>query len=229
MTGARPHPPQLEKVATGRLFGPPRAGMLTEKSPLVDFSGCPDVTSRPYRRVRVSLEPCRLRRTSSSSARRYGTGRLLLPGVSAVLVRDDLEPGRQHILLTQRTDNGLWSLPAGIVEPGEQPATALDPGAAGGDPGRGPGRPAGPADHRPRGDLPQRRPLPVRLACASAAATSPARPRSGDEESTEVGWFAVDALPADLDDAAAPPDRGARCSDQDARVFDRLTGVALGP
>ena len=55
----------------------------------------------------------------------YGTGRLLLPGVSAVLVREDLEPGRQHILLTKRTDNGLWSLPAGIMEPGEQPAAAL--------------------------------------------------------------------------------------------------------
>ena len=51
--------------------------------------------------------------------RSYGHGLLLLPGVSAVVLRDD------QVLLTQRTDNGRWSLPAGIVEPGEQPGSAM--------------------------------------------------------------------------------------------------------
>ena len=45
----------------------------------------------------------------------YGQGRLLLPGVSAVVVRANLIPGRVHLLLTQRSDTGQWSLPAGIV------------------------------------------------------------------------------------------------------------------
>jgi 8-oxo-dGTP pyrophosphatase MutT (NUDIX family) len=50
---------------------------------------------------------------------------LLLAGVCGVVLRDDLEPGRQHLLLTRRTDTGRWALPAGIVEPGEQPAATL--------------------------------------------------------------------------------------------------------
>lgn len=58
--------------------------------------------------------------------RGHGHGPLLLPGVCGVVVRDDLEPGRRHLLLTRRSDTGAWALPAGIVEPGEQPATALE-------------------------------------------------------------------------------------------------------
>ena len=38
--------------------------------------------------------------------RAYGQGRLLLPGVSAVVLRDDLEPARVHLLLTRRSDTG---------------------------------------------------------------------------------------------------------------------------
>ena len=45
---------------------------------------------------------------------------LLLPGVSGV-VRDDA--GR--VLLARRTDNGRWSIPAGLIDPGEQPADAV--------------------------------------------------------------------------------------------------------
>ncbi|GAB6900638.1 NUDIX hydrolase [Kineosporia succinea] len=45
---------------------------------------------------------------------KIGTEQLWLPGVTA-LVRDDA--GR--VLLGQRSDNGLWSLPSGISEPGE--------------------------------------------------------------------------------------------------------------
>lgn len=57
--------------------------------------------------------------------RRLGHDRLLLPGVCGVVVRDDLEPGRRHVLYGRRTDNGRWALPSGIVEPDEQPATTL--------------------------------------------------------------------------------------------------------
>ena len=45
---------------------------------------------------------------------------LLLPGVSAV-VRN---AGGQ-VLLARRSDNGCWSLPAGIIDPGEQPSDAV--------------------------------------------------------------------------------------------------------
>ncbi|MEV4810859.1 NUDIX hydrolase [Micromonospora avicenniae] len=45
---------------------------------------------------------------------------LWLPSVSAV-VRNDVG----ELLLGKRTDDGRWSVVSGIVEPGEQPATAV--------------------------------------------------------------------------------------------------------
>ena len=53
---------------------------------------------------------------------RFGQGRLLLPGVSAVVVRE--EDGIRQVLLNRRSDSGAWAVPSGIVEPGEQPAVA---------------------------------------------------------------------------------------------------------
>ena len=53
----------------------------------------------------------------------WGHRPLLLPGVSGVVLRGD--PGHEQVLLGQRSDNGRWSVPAGIVEPGEQPADSL--------------------------------------------------------------------------------------------------------
>lgn len=49
----------------------------------------------------------------------HGHALLLLPGVSAVVFRGS------ELLLVRRRDTGRWSLPAGIVEPGEQPAACL--------------------------------------------------------------------------------------------------------
>jgi 8-oxo-dGTP diphosphatase len=43
----------------------------------------------------------------------------MLPAVGAVVVDD-----RGRILLGRRTDTGKWSLPAGGIDPGEQPADA---------------------------------------------------------------------------------------------------------
>ena len=45
---------------------------------------------------------------------------LMFPTVSAV-VRND----RGEILLGQRSDNRQWSVIAGLIDPGEQPADAL--------------------------------------------------------------------------------------------------------
>lgn len=43
---------------------------------------------------------------------------LWLPGVTAVVLRDD------HVLLVRRSDNGRWAPVTGIVDPGEHPAVA---------------------------------------------------------------------------------------------------------
>ena len=128
---------------------------------------------------------------------RYGQGLLLLPGVCAVVVRGDLEQDREHLLLNRRSDTGRWALPAGIVEPGEQPAATIErelveetcvvaraeqlAWAV-----------ADPALTYPNGDRCQFITLVFRCRYLSGEALV------GDEESTEVNWFPLDALP-DLD------------------------------
>jgi 8-oxo-dGTP pyrophosphatase MutT (NUDIX family) len=148
----------------------------------------------------------------------YGQGRLLLPGVSAVVIRDDLEPGRVHLLLTRRSDTGRWSLPAGIVEPFEQPAASIlreleeetritaeverlallrtDPDVV-----------------YPNGDRCQFIAMCFRCRYVSGEA------QVGDEESTEVAWFAADELPDELTDIQQ---RRIRCALEDRNdcVFD---------
>jgi 8-oxo-dGTP diphosphatase len=148
----------------------------------------------------------------------YGQGRLLLPGVSAVVIRNDLEPGRVHLLLTRRSDTGRWSLPAGIVEPFEQPAASLlreleeetritaeverlallrtDPDVV-----------------YPNGDRCQFIAMCFRCRYVSGEA------QVGDEESTEVAWFAADELPDELTDIQQ---RRIRCALEDRNdcIFD---------
>ena len=53
----------------------------------------------------------------------HGHDLLLLPGVSAVVL--DGEDERPADPPVRRSDTGRWSLPAGIVEPGEQPARTM--------------------------------------------------------------------------------------------------------
>ena len=48
--------------------------------------------------------------------RHIGHAPLWLPGVTAVVIRD------QKVLLVKRSDNGAWTPVTGIVEPGENPA-----------------------------------------------------------------------------------------------------------
>ncbi|MGW4428701.1 NUDIX hydrolase [Streptomyces tendae] len=114
---------------------------------------------------------------------------LWLPGVTAVVFDDE---GR--VLLGRRSDNGRWALIGGIPEPGEQPAAcavreveeetavhcvverlvlvqALNPVTY------------------DNGDVCQFMDMTFRCRAVGGEA------RVNDDESLEVGWFAVDALP----------------------------------
>ena len=114
---------------------------------------------------------------------------LWLPGVSVVVLDDE---GR--VLLNRRSDNGKWSLIGGIPEPGEQPAAcavrevqeetgvdcvvervlvvqALKPVTY------------------DNGDTCQY--MDISLRCRAVGGEA----RVNDDESLEVGWFEVDALP----------------------------------
>lgn len=118
---------------------------------------------------------------------------LLLPGVGAV-VRDD----RGWILFMRRSDDGRWWLPAGMIEPGEQPADAVirevfeETGVH-----IHVERVGGVAMHEsvyPNGDICQY--LTVWFRCRAVGGT----PRPDGDESLEVAWFPPDALPPGLTD-----------------------------
>ncbi|WP_459736357.1 NUDIX hydrolase [Streptomyces sp. E-15] len=114
---------------------------------------------------------------------------LWLPGVTAIVFDDE---GR--VLLGRRSDTRKWSVIGGIPEPGEQPAAcavrevheetavhcvvervvlvqALEPVTY------------------PNGDICQY--MDITLRCRAVGGEA----RVNDDESLEVGWFRVDALP----------------------------------
>jgi 8-oxo-dGTP diphosphatase len=118
-----------------------------------------------------------------------GSDTLLLPGVSAVILNDAGE-----LLLGQRSDNGKWSLIAGTVDPGEQPADTIlreileETGVHAVIE-----RLAGVAMHPvvyPNGDRCEY--LNVWFLCRAVGGEA----RVNDTESTAVAWFRPDALPA---------------------------------
>ena len=116
---------------------------------------------------------------------------LLLPGVTGI-VRDEGD----RVLLTRRRDNGRWSVPAGMIEPGEQPADAVlrevfeETGVRARIDGLG-GVATHPVEY-PNGDRCEY--LNVWFRCRATGGAA----RVGDDENLEVAWFAPGALP-DLD------------------------------
>lgn len=115
---------------------------------------------------------------------------LFLPGVSAVVFDDE---GR--VLLGRRADTGMWSIIGGIPEPGEQPAAAAVREVY-----------EETAVHcvaerivlvqalrkpvvYPNGDQCQYMDIAIRCRAIGG------RARVNDDESLEVGWFCLDALP----------------------------------
>jgi 8-oxo-dGTP pyrophosphatase MutT (NUDIX family) len=119
-----------------------------------------------------------------------GQRELFLPGVTTVVFDEE-----QRVLLNRRSDTGRWALIAGIMEPGEQPAVtavreALEETGVSVVAERvvlvqtiGPVR-------YPNGDQAQYFDVTIRCRAVGGEA------RVADDESLEVGWFALDALPA---------------------------------
>ncbi|MFI6345699.1 NUDIX hydrolase [Streptomyces sp. NPDC050560] len=114
---------------------------------------------------------------------------LFLPGVSAVVFD---EAGR--VLLVRRADNGEWTLVGGIPEPGEQPATTAvrevheETGVRCVPERVVLVKTLKPTEY-PNGDRCQFMDITFRCRATGGEA------RVNDDESTEVGWFALDALP----------------------------------
>ncbi|MBV1854758.1 NUDIX hydrolase [Catellatospora tritici] len=117
-----------------------------------------------------------------------GNSLLMLPSVSAVVVNE-----RGELLLGQRSDNSRWSLIAGAIDPGEQPADAVvrevyeEAGIH-----VAVERLAGAALHPvvyPNGDECQY--LNLWFHCRAIGGTA----RVNDDESLAVGWFSRGALP----------------------------------
>ena len=150
--------------------------------------------------------------------RRLGHERLFLTGVTAVVVRDAGGPA-ESVLYGRRSDNGLWALPSGIVEPGEQAATTVvrevheELGVV-----VVPERLAlvttDPPITYPNADVCQFVSLTFRCRYVSGEAAV------GDDESLEVAWRPVDDPPADLD-ALQRRRLTVALADASACVFDR--------
>jgi len=148
--------------------------------------------------------------------RAYGQGRLLLPGVSAVVLREIEE--RPYVLLNRRSDSGRWSLPSGIVEPDEQPAAALarevtEETCVEVDVERLALLVTEPEVTFGNGDRCQFIAMTFRCRYKSGTAAV------GDDESTAVGWFPVEDLPPGLDERYRRRIAVA-LADQEACVFE---------
>lgn len=121
--------------------------------------------------------------------RHVGTASLWLPGVTAVVRRDD------EVLLVQRSDTGAWSPVTGIVDPGEQPGVAarrevLEETGVHVSVDRLAAVQALPPTTHVNGD--QATYLDLTFACTYLRGEA----HVGDDESLDVRWFRLDALPA---------------------------------
>ena len=120
---------------------------------------------------------------------RIGHDPLPLPSVTAVVFDDD-----SRVLLVRRADNGQWALVTGCLEPGEQPAAgavreiAEETGVVAAAEHLL-GVSALPLRACPNGD--QVHWLDTAFRCRLVSGEA----HVGDDESVDVGWFAVDQLP----------------------------------
>ena len=129
---------------------------------------------------------------------KVGHDHLWLPGVCAVVLRPLDKP--EEVLLVRRSDDGTWTPVKGIMDPGEEVGQAairecleetgvriavdrlVNVGII------------GPVRYR-NGDV------ATYLEHAVRASGVSGEPRVGDDESSEVGWFALNDLPSPIPDA----------------------------
>ena len=126
---------------------------------------------------------------------KIGDHPLWLPGVKGVVLRPGPAGAEPEVLLVQRRDNGRWTVPAGILEPGEEPADGIvrevfEETGVRAEPVRLVGVQALPPTVYPNGDRAQY--LDVVLALDPVAGDAHVH----DDESIDVAWRSV----ADLDD-----------------------------
>ena len=122
---------------------------------------------------------------------RVGTELLWLTGVTAVIVRE--EPVRQ-VLLVRRADTGAWTAVTGVIDPGETVAgtarrEALEEAGVEIEVERVVWLHTLPPMEYSNGDRAQYLDHVLRARYLSGEA------HVADDESSEVGWFAPDALP----------------------------------
>jgi ADP-ribose pyrophosphatase YjhB (NUDIX family) len=146
---------------------------------------------------------------------RVGHDALWLPAVTAVVLDDG---GR--VLLVRRTDNDLWTLVTGCLDPGEQPAVGavrevVEETAVIAVAERLLSVSAIPLTVYGNGD--QARYLDVTFRCRAVSDAA----RVNDDESVDVGWFRLDELPASL------PDRHRQCI-EDAMHADQAAKFVAG-
>ena len=134
---------------------------------------------------------------------RVGTELLWLTGVTAVIVRE--EPVRQ-VLLVRRADTGAWTAVTGVIDPGETVAgtarrEALEEAGVEIEVERVVWLHTLPPMEYPNGDRAQYLDHVLRARYLSGEA------HVADDESSEVGWFAPDALPPMSDEHRARIER----------------------
>jgi ADP-ribose pyrophosphatase YjhB (NUDIX family) len=122
-----------------------------------------------------------------------GTELLWMPGITAVVLREGAG-GVDEVLLVRRTDNGAWTPVTGIVDPGEDPhVTAVreveEEACVVAEVERLVWVAATGVVTHVNGDLGQYLDHTFRCRWVSGD------PRPGDDESTDAGWFPLDAMP----------------------------------